>query len=548
MIDLEHRLYRVIVRLHPADFRNEFGREMRLDFEDALERTGFAALYFDALLSLGRQWTVRAFPSPEEQGYVTRPSLLAGQYVMVSPGGPTLFELARASVLATMLFFAIGFSATISNKAITNDHQSVPSSQDGTVLRGVDHRSSTGDKAGRTAGQGDREYSCIRSYDLTPRDAAVAGKRSAGDAEPTVRAHSGALHHDWQADRGSPERQRANVKGAEEQGSRMTTRTLSSVRPVLREHLEQLIALAVIAWLTTLLLRRNPSMGRKLVLTALGLLAMTAPLAFGLVRMIPVHGQVLHASEPLPSFEVATVRPSNPAKEHLGLYWRQPNGFRLEGTTLRGMISYAYSVPGSVKGLIVGGPAWMASDAFDVQVKVDPATTERWSKLPQQPVDEERRALERELLAERFHLKFHREMREMPAFVLTVAKGGSKLQTPAPEKDLEAGVPQSRINFLGRGHWQGHFALLINLSRSLTSEPETDGRPVVDKTGLTGQYDFTLHWTPVDSVPGTAPTDPGEQGPSLFTALEEQLGLKLTPAKEQVEVIVVDSVERPSEN
>ncbi|HEY1743206.1 MAG TPA: TIGR03435 family protein [Granulicella sp.] len=543
MIDLERRLYGVIVRLHPADFRNEFGREMTLDFEDALESTGFAALYFDALLSLGRQWTVRAFPSAEEQGYVTRPSLLAGQYVMVSPGGPSLFELARASVLATMLFFAIGFSATISNKAITNDHQSAPSSQDGTVQSGADHRSSTGGKAGRTAGQADREYSCIRSYDLAPCDAAVAGKRSAGDAEQSVQAHSGALDHDWQADGGSPERQRADVKGAEEQGSRVTARTLSSVRPVWRAHPGQLIALAVIAWLTTLLLRRNPSMVRKLVLAALGLLAMAAPLAFGLVRMIPIHAQTA-----APQLEVATVRPSDPAKEHLGLYWRKPDGFKLEGTTLRGMIAYAYSVPGSVKGLVQGGPAWMLSDAFDVQVKVDPATTERWNKLPQQPVDEERRSLERALLTERFQLKLHREMREMPAFVLTVAKGGSKLQTPVPEKDLQAGVPQSRINFLGRGHWQGHFALLSNLSRSLTTEPEADGRPVVDKTGLTGQYDFTLHWTPVDPGPGAAPTDAAEQGPSLFTALEEQLGLKLTPAKEQIEVIVVDSVEKPSEN
>ena len=127
------------------------------------------------------------------------------------------------------------------------------------------------------------------------------------------------------------------MKGAEEQRSRMTARTLSSVRPILRNHLGQLIALAVIAWLTTLLLRRNPSMGRKLVLAALGLLAMAAPLAFGLVRMIPVHGQT-----PAPQLEVATVRPSDPAKEHLGLYWRKPDGFKLEGTTLRGMIAFRF--------------------------------------------------------------------------------------------------------------------------------------------------------------------------------------------------------------
>ncbi len=244
-----------------------------------------------------------------------------------------------------------------------------------------------------------------------------------------------------------------------------------------------------------------------------------------------------------PLLEVATIKPGDPAKQPLGLYWRKPDGYAREGSTLRGMIGYAYGVPGSVRGLVQGGPAWMLSQAFDVQVKVDPATTERWSRLPQQAVDEERRAVERQLLAERFHLKVHREMREMPAFLLTIAKGGSKLQTPVPETDLRAGVPLSRINFYGRGHMQGHSALLSNLSRSLTAEPEADGRPVVDETGLTGQYDFTLHWTPAD-----APTDAGDQWPSLFTALEEQLGLKLTPGKAQLEIIVVDSVEKPSEN
>lgn len=246
-----------------------------------------------------------------------------------------------------------------------------------------------------------------------------------------------------------------------------------------------------------------------------------------------------------PQLEVATVRASDPAKEHLGLYWRQPDGFKRAGTTLRGMIGYAYGVPSSVKGLVQGGPAWMTSQAFDVQVKVDAATTERWSKMTQQAVDEERRAVERELLAERFHLKVHREMRETPAFVLTLAKGGSKLQTPIAEKDLQAGVPQSRINFPGRGQMQGHSALLSNLARSLMAEPEAEGRPIVDRTGLTGLYDFTLRWAPLDA---SVPTDPGEQLPSLFTALEEQLGLKLIPGKAQMEIIVVDSVERPSEN
>jgi uncharacterized protein (TIGR03435 family) len=270
--------------------------------------------------------------------------------------------------------------------------------------------------------------------------------------------------------------------------------------------------------------------------------------ALALLTAILAAASTIHAQTPTPHLEVATVRPSDPAKEHLGLYWRQPDGFKCEGTTLRGMIGNAYGVPSSVKGLVQGGPAWMLSDAFDVQVKVDPPTVARWSKLSQQAVDEERRSVLRELLAERFQLKLHREPREMAALALTVVRGGSKLQPPVEETNLPADVPKSRINFYGRGHMQGHFATLGNLSRSLAGEPEIAGRPVVDKTGLTGLYDFTLHWASFDPGPAAAPTDPGEQGPSLFTALEEQLGLKLKSEKEQIEVIVVDTVEKPSEN
>jgi uncharacterized protein (TIGR03435 family) len=95
---------------------------------------------------------------------------------------------------------------------------------------------------------------------------------------------------------------------------------------------------------------------------------------------------------------------------------------------------------------------------------------------------------------------------------------------------------------------EGHSALMSNLVRSLASETEIAGRPVVDKTGLTGGYDFTLRWTPDDLAPGAAPDDPNAEWPSLFTAIDEQLGLKLTPEKQPIDIIVVDSVEMPSEN
>jgi len=247
-------------------------------------------------------------------------------------------------------------------------------------------------------------------------------------------------------------------------------------------------------------------------------------------------------------FDIATVKPSDPAKQHLALYWRQPDGLKWDGVTVTGIIANAYGVSSRVKGQIEGGPEWMSSRAFDINAKVDDQTAARWSKMTQQQTDEERGSMLRSLLADRFHLKFHHETREMPSLVLRVAKNGSKLQLPRAEHDLPAGVPLSRINFPGRGRMDGHSALMSNLARSLAAEPEIAGRPVIDKTGLAGGYDFTLRWTPDDPNPGAAPADSNSQGPSLFTALEEQLGLKLVPEKQPVDIIVVDSVEVPSDN
>jgi len=294
--------------------------------------------------------------------------------------------------------------------------------------------------------------------------------------------------------------------------------------------------------------KRRPRVAKWVALATLIALAVSMPAAFGALR-----AQVLQTSGPLPStatlrFDIVTVKLSDPTKEHLALYWRQPDGLKWDGVTLRGMIANAYGVSSIIRYQIVGGPDWMGSRAFDINAKVDDETTARWSKMTQQAVDEERRSMMRTLLAERFQLKFHHETREMPALALRVAKSGSKLQPPHPEHDLQAGTPLSRINFFAHGHMEGHSALMSNLGRSLASEPEIAGRPVVDKTGLTGGYDFTLRWTPDDSGPGAAPANPNAQWPSLFTALEEQLGLKLTPEKLPIDIIVVDSVEMPSEN
>jgi uncharacterized protein (TIGR03435 family) len=270
--------------------------------------------------------------------------------------------------------------------------------------------------------------------------------------------------------------------------------------------------------------------------------------AVALLIAILAAASTIRAQQAALSFDTATGKLSDPANVHEAMYWRQPDGLKWDSVTVSGMIANAYGVSRIVRGQIEGGPSWMGSRAFDINAKVDAETAARWSKMTGPEVDEDRRSMTRSLLVNRFHLKFHHETREMPTLVLRVAKIGSKLEPPHPDQDLQAGIPPNRINFFGRGHMEGHSALMSNLARSLASEPEIAGRPVVDKTDLTGGYDFTLRWTSDDPSPGAAPPDPDAQWPTLFTALGEQLGLKLTPEKQPIDVIVIDSVEMPGEN
>jgi uncharacterized protein (TIGR03435 family) len=145
------------------------------------------------------------------------------------------------------------------------------------------------------------------------------------------------------------------------------------------------------------------------------------------------------------------------------------------------------------------------------------------------------------VLAERFQMKVHQEDREAPIYALIVAKNGSKLK-----EATEAGADSLNVE---RGQIIGHSLSLQELAKGLTGG--NTGRVVVDRTGLTGKYDFTLTWTPDQ---GAAPPGPdggateNVPGPSIFTAIQEQLGLKLEPAKGPVKTLVIDHIERPSAN
>lgn len=232
-----------------------------------------------------------------------------------------------------------------------------------------------------------------------------------------------------------------------------------------------------------------------------------------------------------PEFEVATIKLTKEPSP--GRLQDKTDGrhYSTRYTTLRDLIMMAYGLDPRQ---IVGGPAWVMSDEYDIDaVTADglPAAG-NWDVMLQK------------LLAARFQLTFHHEQREMSVYTLTVAKGGPKLKTADADEGHSSGCSRLGVcNF--RGEPTEHFAHWLQLVLD---------KPVVDKTTLTGNFDFTLTWTPDESqftsmgihVPAAA--DNPNAPPELFTALQEQLGLKLEPQKTQAQVLVIDYVEQPSEN
>jgi uncharacterized protein (TIGR03435 family) len=184
----------------------------------------------------------------------------------------------------------------------------------------------------------------------------------------------------------------------------------------------------------------------------------------------------------------------------------------------------------------VNGPKWLYEARFDIQAKMDSATLEQTQKMSNAERRSFLQGMFQRLLADRFKMAAHWETRELPVYALVLAKSGAKLQ---PTKLTESGTHTSS----GTGMLTTRGVTMADLARTLTQEGGRDlGRDVVDKTGLPGRYDLELKWTPTDSDPSAEP------GPSIFTAVGEQLGLRLESTKGPVEVLVVDRIEMPSEN
>jgi uncharacterized protein (TIGR03435 family) len=243
-------------------------------------------------------------------------------------------------------------------------------------------------------------------------------------------------------------------------------------------------------------------------------------------------------SEQAPTFEVASVKASNPNNSSSTFNFVLAE-LEITGGTLRSIMETTYNLRTFQ---ILGGPRWMDADRYDITAKNahdDPAL----QGLSQEDrVKESRRRLQT-LLAERFQLKAHRETRELPEYALVVAKNGFKLKGADPS--LPGGGTSTNC-----GVMKGTRATMANLAVVLSRQLS---QPVIDRSNLTARYDFELAWSP-DTGCGSRPSnaaaaadDPADR-PSLFTALQEQLGLKLEAIKGPVEVVVVDHAEKPDAN
>jgi uncharacterized protein (TIGR03435 family) len=213
--------------------------------------------------------------------------------------------------------------------------------------------------------------------------------------------------------------------------------------------------------------------------------------------------------------------------------------------SLQVILQQAYGIFESSR--ILGVPEVIGSEFYDIEAKVDSSDIAAYGELKAAQRD----LMFQALLQDRFKLKAHRERRDLPIYELVVAKGGSKLKESKPDEAVAQTGPLTGpiLWRKGRGTIVSRSSSLATLPRFLSQEV---GRPVVDRTELTGKYDFTLQWTPDQGAAAmTAGTDASvlvDTGPSIFTALEEQLGLKLEAAKAPMDVLVVEHIERPSEN
>jgi uncharacterized protein (TIGR03435 family) len=244
------------------------------------------------------------------------------------------------------------------------------------------------------------------------------------------------------------------------------------------------------------------------------------------VAIIPLLSQAPPAEKL--SFVAASIKQNT--SDHNGIGNRfGPELFSWTNVPLRNLIEQTYGLKDYQ---VLGAANWVNTDKWDIVARTDGATT-----------FQQKNEMAKTLLAERFQLRFHRETRELPVYSLIALKGGPRFQQPKDD-GLPAGIRPARGLLVAHKWDVSSFPFWLSLQLNI---------PVIDNAGMKGIYDFELKWSPVPNEGDFSTTDGDtptieQSGPTIFTAIQEQLGLKLEAAKGPVDVLVIDSVQRPTEN
>jgi uncharacterized protein (TIGR03435 family) len=299
----------------------------------------------------------------------------------------------------------------------------------------------------------------------------------------------------------------------------------------------------------------------KHLLRALAFATVAAPIFLALASAAPSRAQSpaqnSTVATPAYEYEVATIKPNKSGSGNININ-TPADGFVVTNFPLSRILQLAFGVPDSQ---ISGAPDWANSESFDIDAKMDSATADALKKLSADDRRLARQKMLQALLIARFKLVFHRDSKELPVYWLSIAKNGPKIHEAKSDDTYANGIPAVG----GRG---GAGVMMMNggvgtltvtaqgvpIGNLLRTLANAVGRPVLDKTTLTGLYDFTLTYASDPSqlrglyggAPGSQPSEP--ESPSVFTAVQEQLGLKLDSGKGPVEIFVIDHVERPSGN
>jgi uncharacterized protein (TIGR03435 family) len=313
----------------------------------------------------------------------------------------------------------------------------------------------------------------------------------------------------------------------------------------------------------------TPSITRKFDLQAIQVLTMVALAAFApflapqklqAVRQ-PEQQQAQAANLPDLDYDVVSIKPTDPDtlqtgnRIQLGIVY-SADGFDAKNVRLWGLLLYAY---GYQQSQVTGAPDWWDDARFNISAKVDGETAEALQKLPPDQLKLVRDRMLQKLLADRFQLKFHHDTKEMEAYFLSIAKGGPKLQEHKSDQagakdllDFEGNRAANRTTMTSDGNFVGQAVTMTRLAADLANILRT---PVVDRTGLTGVYDFTAklnleYGPPMPTAAGgvQTPAPPVQIGSLITEALQKDAGLKVEHGKGPVDIIVIDHVEKPSDN